>query len=185
MDKKSNLGFVTEGHMRCSNSPSVDSARAGRRRFLCSIMGAGASALFTSKPAISDVTGSGTLTLSTERATFSINSTGSLSAITANGRNLFAPGQPAPILSLRVAGKFYPPNRAAWEQPGDVLTLIYPHIDTAAVVSVHAKRTHVTFGLADLRTARQVELALWGPYPVTIGDLVGEVVGVVRDSESP
>ena len=51
------------------------------------------------------------------------------------------------------------------------------------MVAVRAKPTHVTFELSELRTTDEVELVLWGPYPVDIGDLVGEVVGVVRDSE--
>jgi hypothetical protein len=51
------------------------------------------------------------------------------------------------------------------------------------VVAVRAKPTHLTFELSELRTTDEVELMLWGPYPVDIGDLVGELVGVERDSE--
>jgi hypothetical protein len=124
-----------------------------------------------------------TLTLKTRPATFSIDATGAFSAITGNGRNYLAPGQPAPVLSVRVAGKLHAANRATWDATGNTLTLDYDAIGVTAVVAVRAKPTHVTFELTELRTTNQVELVLWGPYPVAIGDLVGEVVGVVRDSE--
>ena len=37
--------------------------------------------------------------------------------------------------------------------------------------------------MVDLQPTNRVELVLWGPYPTTIGDIIGEVVGVVRDPE--
>jgi len=124
-----------------------------------------------------------TLTLRTRQAAFSIDATGALSAITAHGRNYLVPGQPAPVLSVRVGGKFHPPNRAAWDATRNTLTLDYDEIGATAVVMVRAKPAHLTFELTELRTTSQVELVLWGPYPIGIDDLVGEVVGVVRDSE--
>jgi hypothetical protein len=39
------------------------------------------------------------------------------------------------------------------------------------------------FVLVDVQPTNRAELVLWGPYPTTIGDIIGEVVGVVRDSE--
>jgi hypothetical protein len=123
------------------------------------------------------------MTLKTRTATFSMDASGAFCAITANGRNYLAPGQPAPLLSLRVAGEWHGVNRAAWNAAGKTLTLDYDAIGATAVVAVRAKPAHVTFELTGLHAAQPVELALWGPYPVTIGDLVGEVVGVVRDSE--
>ncbi|MGA3328013.1 MAG: hypothetical protein ABSF45_26485 [Terriglobia bacterium] len=124
-----------------------------------------------------------TLTLRTRQAAFSIDATGALSAITAHGRNYLAPGQPAPVLSVRVGGKLHPPNRAAWDATRNTLTLDYDGIGATAVVMVRAKPAHLTLELTELRTTSQVELVLWGPYPIAIDDLVGEVVGVVRDSK--
>ena len=125
-----------------------------------------------------------TLDLKTRQATFTIDKTGAFSAIThSNGRNSLAPEQPAPVLSVRLAGKFHAPNRAAWDAAGNTLTLHYDDIGATAVLALRLKPTHVTFELTELRRAHQVELVLWGPYPIGIGDLIGEVVGVVRDSE--
>lgn len=160
--------------MNSDNNRSFGSA--DRRRFLRSVVGAGASAILV---AAQDAA----LTLSTRRATFRIDSTGSLRAIGYNGRNYLAPGQPAPLLSLRVGRGMHAANRATWNAAGDTLALGYDDIGMTAVVTARAKPTHVTFELTELRGASHIELALWGPYPVVIGDLVGEVVGVVRDSE--
>lgn len=155
----------------------------GRRTFIARIAGAGATALLTSRQALADAAAGEMLTLTTGPATFSIDASGSLRTLIIKGRGLLAPGQPAPLLSLRVAGQLHPPSRATWDQPGNVLTLSYPDIEATATLAVRAKQTHATFALTELRTARQIELALWGPYPVTIGNLIGEVVGVVRDSD--
>jgi hypothetical protein len=124
-----------------------------------------------------------TLTLKIRQATFSIDGTGAFNAITGQGRNYLAAGQPAPVLSVRVAGKLYAANRATWDARRNTLTLHYDAIGGTAVVAVRAKPTHVTFELTGLRTNKHIELVLWGPYPISIADLVGEVVGVVRDAD--
>lgn len=125
----------------------------------------------------------GILTLTTRHASFVIDKAGTLSAINAKGRNYLAPNQPAPILSLRVAGQFHAANRAVWNSANNILHCDYPAIEATAVIAVQSKPTHVTFELKELHAPHQVELILWGPYPIGIGDLVGEVVGVVRNSE--
>ena len=63
------------------------------------------------------------------------------------------------------------------------MTLHYDAAAARAVVAVRTKPTHVTFELIGLQSAKHVELVLWGPYPIRIGDVIGEVVGVVRDRE--
>jgi hypothetical protein len=123
------------------------------------------------------------LTLRTRMARFTVDTTGALSAITFNGRNYLAPGQPAPILSVRVAGKLHPASRAAWDAKRNLLTLDYEGIGATAVLAMHQKPTHITLELTALHSATPAELVLWGPYPINIGDLVGEVVGVVRNAE--
>lgn len=124
-----------------------------------------------------------TLALNTQRATFTIDATGAFSAMSFKGRNCLAPGQPASLMSVRVGGKLYAAHRAVWDAAGNTLTLEYDGIVATAVLAFCSKPTHLTFELTELRTTNHVDLVLWGPYPVAIGDLVGEVVGVVRDSE--
>ncbi|MGD2124381.1 MAG: hypothetical protein PVJ76_21810, partial [Gemmatimonadota bacterium] len=42
---------------------------------------------------------------------------------------------------------------------------------------------HLTLELVSVSDTDGLELAIWGPYPTTIGETVGETVGVVRDQE--
>lgn len=120
----------------------------------------------------------------TTPATFQLDSRGALSGVlrNADGRDFLAPGQPAPLLSVRVAGKWHAPARAAWEARAGRITLQFPEAGAVAVVQVATQATHVAFEVVEVRPEDGVELVLWGPYPTTIGDIVGEVVGVVRDS---
>lgn len=193
MDKKANhpASASFKGNGLSSSGCGVEGI--SRRQFGRLIAGTGAAALFASQPAVSGVMKAAgaaepasrneICTVKTRLATFSINATGAFSSIASNGHNLLAPKQPAPVLSIRVAGKLHPPNHAAWNMAGNTLTLDYDGIGAKAVVGVRTKPTHVTFQLITLHTAQHVELVLWGPYPTVIGDLVGEVVGVVRDSK--
>ena len=120
-------------------------------------------------------------TFTTGESAFCVDSRGWLRGITFRGREFLAEGQPAPLLSVRTEGRLVAPSRARWDAAGRRLTLEYAEIDGAAVVGIVAKATHLTLELMALRCAHPVELVVWGPYPIGIGDLVGEVVGVVRD----
>ena len=84
---------------------------------------------------------------------------------------------------MRVGGKLYPPNGAAWDPQARRLTLRFLATGVSAVLSAEAKPTHIVFEVLDIQPTNRVELVLWGPYPTTIGDIIGEVVGVVRDAE--
>ena len=160
-----------------------DSMRIGRRPFLNSLARSGAAALLGSWTAPSAATGADgvakpvlrdqMLSLRTRRARFDIDATGALKAITANGRNCIAAGQPSPLLSVRVAGTWHAANHAAWDAAGNTLALGFDGIGATVAVAVRAKPSHVTLELAGLHAADRVELALWGPYPVAIGDLSG------------
>ena len=165
----------------------------GRRRFLHSLANAGAAAILTSQPTFRGTAEVGsassparpdeTLALKTRLATFSINPAGAFNAIQINGRNCLAAGQPAPVLSVRVASAWHAAKRANWDPAGNTLTLEFDGIEMVAKVTVRAKLTHVTFELTELHVSKDIDLVLWGPYPISIDDLVGEVVGVVRDGE--
>ncbi len=124
-------------------------------------------------------------TFATRESSFRLNKQGSLSAITrpSDGRNYLAPGQPAPLLSLRIAGKWLSPTNCVWDAGSGRLTLRYPAANARAVVAATAKSTHVVFETVEVEPVQDVELVLWGSYPIAIRETVGEVIGVVRDRE--
>jgi hypothetical protein len=103
-----------------------------------------------------------------------------------DGREYLAPGQPAPILSVRVDGTVHAPTTAAWDATARTLSLGYAPAGVTARVRVETRESHLTLELVGLEPATAVErvsLALWGPVPTSIRKTVGEVVGVVRDGE--
>jgi hypothetical protein len=121
----------------------------------------------------------------TRESSFHVNEQGSLSAITrrSDGRNYLTPNQPAPLLSLRIAGKWLSPTNCVWDAGSGRLTLRYPAENARAVVTATAKLTHVVFETVEVEPAQDVELVLWGSYPIAIRETVGEVIGVVRDRD--
>jgi hypothetical protein len=144
-----------------------------------------ATLLLLSHPLASAADQNPALTLTTKTARFVIGENGALdSVIPLDGsRNYVASGRPAPLLSVRIANTFHNPNRATWHKDDNRLTLHFAQADIKAVIRAEAKPTHVVFELLEVQPAEKVELVVWGPYPTTIGDVIGEIVGVVRDRE--
>lgn len=125
-------------------------------------------------------------TWTTREALLALDTQGALLALgrRRGGRNYLAPGQPTPLLQLRVAGVLHAPETARWDAKAHQLTLHYGVVGATATVRVEAKPSHLTLELLALTPPDPVELVVWGPYPTTIGETIGEIVGVVRDSET-
>ncbi|MBI4324186.1 MAG: hypothetical protein HY674_02890 [Chloroflexi bacterium] len=121
------------------------------------------------------------MSLKTATAAFRVDARGSLAAINGNGRNYVAAGHSSPLLQVRVDGKWHAPNNATWKIGR--LTLRYDAAGVTVALKVVETKTHVTFEVLDAQPTEMVELVWWGPYPTTIGDIIGEVVGVARDRE--
>ncbi len=126
----------------------------------------------------------------TDSALVEIDSKGALTAITpqAKSRNYVAQGQPASLLSFRIGGKIFSPERATWSIADHLLNLHYQIGNTplTAALSAIAKPSHVAFEIIQVHPpeiAERLEIALWGPYPLSVGETVGEIVGVVRDRQ--
>jgi len=125
------------------------------------------------------------VTFTTREAVFAIDDRGTLERIVrrADGRNYLAPGEPAPLLALRVEGRMHAPTDRSWDATRGRLTLRYPQIEATVELAVAVKDTHVTFETSAVTSPRRIELIVWGPYPTTIGETIGEVIGVVCDVE--
>jgi len=96
------------------------------------------------------------------------------------GVDYIASQQPAPLLSIRIAGHYQAPQAMRFDEPEGILTLQYAQ-DATAVVRTVTKATHVAFEVLSVDSTQTVELVVWGPYPTRIGDTIGETVGVVRN----
>jgi hypothetical protein len=124
-------------------------------------------------------------TFTTDSAAISIGPDGSLLAFSRrdNGRNYLAPGQPAPLLNIRVGGTLSSPSEATWEPKARRLRLGYKNAGASVTLAAVERPAYVAFEVLEVQGDQAVELVLWGPYPTCIGETIGETVGVVRDSE--
>lgn len=122
-------------------------------------------------------------TLQTDSLTVELGPTGELTALRVGGDDHLAPGQPAPLLQIRVKGEWHPPQRLTWDAAANRIRLEFDSAGIRAELRTESKPTHVVFELVALDPVDDVELVLWGPYPTTIGAIVGETVGVVRNAQ--
>jgi hypothetical protein len=158
-----------------------------RRTFGWLMTGIGASALITGSRTAQATTGMRSAvvgkctTLRTRFAAFEIDATGRLTKIFFQGRNYAT--YAAPLLSLRIAGAYHAPTSAQWNLERTQCALQYQKVGAIVQLAVCEKPTHITFELTKLKSARAIDLVLWGSYPTIIDETVGEMVGVVRDAK--
>lgn len=121
----------------------------------------------------------------TEMFRLSLNSSGRVTGLidkSAN-KNYLASKESAPLLAIRVKNEIELPKNLSFETATNYLTLLFPKNNIEAVIRVEEKQTHINFELLSLSSKDSVKLVIWGPYPTTIGKIVGETVGVVRDDK--
>jgi hypothetical protein len=97
------------------------------------------------------------------------------------GKNYLADDQTAPLMQIRLAGTYKLPVSCMVDKSGGIITLAFDG-SLEAVIHIEAKATHVVLKLEKMTGTDSVDLIVWGPYPTTIGETIGETVGVVRDS---
>ncbi|MCF7972725.1 MAG: hypothetical protein K9N55_02805 [Phycisphaerae bacterium] len=90
-----------------------------------------------------------------------------------------AKGQPSPLLQARIAGQFRAPDRMTWHADTQRMDLHYGQ--ATLVVAVETRDTHVNFELVEVTPAGLIDRVQWGPVATSIGQTVGEVIGVVRN----
>jgi hypothetical protein len=91
--------------------------------------------------------------------------------------------KPSPIMCL-YNGKekrYYEPQHAEFDRPGGVLTLSYANGSVAKVL-IHAGEKYFKLTLQSLEPRNGVDDIQWGAYHTGITNLVGEVIGVARDT---
>ena len=94
----------------------------------------------------------------------------------------FPKGQTAALLSLFKDSVYIHPNNAQWNEDTRQISLIYPN-GSEAKVGIQSKENYLRFELLSLEPRNGVEAIVWGPYPTTIGQMIGETVCVVRNAD--
>lgn len=85
------------------------------------------------------------------------------------------------LMSIKKDGNIQAPRSCAWNPRTSELVLSYPEAGVEAKVKVQRNDHYISFELTQLTPSEKVDVVLWGPYPTTIADTIGEVVGVVRN----
>ncbi len=124
----------------------------------------------------------GKITLQSDALQLSLNAQGQVVALRdpAAGINYLAKNHPAPLLSVRVHGQVLQPDRVRRHK--DQLILDFEKVTTIFIRTIEHDR-YITFAVDSATNAEQIELVIWGPYPTTLGEVVGETVGVVQGKE--
>lgn len=97
-------------------------------------------------------------------------------------REYLPDGQLSPLLAIRVGGEYENPASASWDDNQGILSLTYPKNGATLLVTTKQEKGFITFELQEVRSDKDIDLVVWGPYATTITQTIGECVGVVRDS---
>ncbi len=98
-----------------------------------------------------------------------------------SGKDYLAKTQASPLMQIRTGGKFLVPLSCSGDEKGGKITLTFEG-NRQAKILVQVKPTHLVFKLEEMTGADSLDLIVWGPYPTTISQIIGETVGLVRDS---
>jgi hypothetical protein len=91
--------------------------------------------------------------------------------------------KPSPLLSLYDGEKkiYYEPIKAKFDKEKSILSLDYPN-GSIAQVSLVTEKKYLKLTLQSLSPRIGIDGVQWGPYHTTITNLLGEIIGVARDT---
>lgn len=124
---------------------------------------------------------------STDYFRIAINGKGyitSMKNITALPHREFSPaGQPSPLMCLYDSQKklYYTPQQANYDAPTGKMTLIYPN-GSVAEITLQSMDKYFKLTLNSLEPRNGVDGVQWGSYYTNITNLLGEIIGVARDT---
>jgi hypothetical protein len=120
----------------------------------------------------------------TKQLKTSFDQTGKLTELLALSlnKNYLPVGETSYLLSVKRNGNIINPEKLQWKKASSEIILSYPG-NNSATIKANQSTDYISFELTQLTNAAGAELVLWGPYPTTISDTIGEVVGVVRNKD--
>ncbi len=96
----------------------------------------------------------------------------------------FSPAdKPSPLMSLYDSKKnvYYQPSKANYNKTNKTLTLQYPNGSVASIV-ILTQEKYFKLTLQSLSTRNGIDVIEWGPINTSITNLMGEIIGVSRDT---
>ncbi|MEA1875283.1 MAG: hypothetical protein U9N86_00320 [Bacteroidota bacterium] len=89
----------------------------------------------------------------------------------------------SPLIQIRKDSVLYQPHSFGPTGEEGLYQLSFDNLPAKFILRIKAVSTHITISIEKLEDAENIDLAIWGPYANTINETIGEVVGVVRNSE--
>lgn len=108
----------------------------------------------------------------------------SMKNITVMPNREFSPAdKPSPLVSLYNSEKkeYYLPEKANFDKGNQLITLDYPN-GSVATVQLQPKDKYLKLSLVSLEPRNGVDAIQWGSYYTNITNLMGEIIGVARDT---
>ena len=108
----------------------------------------------------------------------------SMKNITVSPNREFSPiDKPSPLMSLYDSKKnvYYYPQKARFNEGTQLFTIDYPN-GSVAQVELQPKDKYLKLSLVSLEPCHDVDAIQWGTYYTNITNLMGEIIGVARDT---
>ncbi|WP_205686964.1 hypothetical protein [Chitinophaga rhizosphaerae] len=108
----------------------------------------------------------------------------SMKNITVQPNREFSPkDKPSPLLSLYDSKKkqYYQPVKASYAKGNNTLALQYPN-GSVATISIQPQRQYFRLVLRSLSPRKGIDAVQWGTIHTNITNLMGEIIGVSRDT---
>lgn len=86
----------------------------------------------------------------------------------------------SPLIRVCQGEQTYSPNEASFD--GNIITMNYGLANVVLKVQVIQCNDYITLEVIEV-IGGQVDTIIWGPYPTTINETIGEIVGVVRNQK--
>ena len=124
---------------------------------------------------------------STDYLKININSKGwitSMKNITIKSSREFSPAdKPSPVMSLYDSKKnvYYQPSKATYNRSTEIMELKYPN-GSIAKINFVPKDKYFKLTLKSLTPRNGIDVIQWGNYHTNITNLLGEIIGVARDT---
>jgi hypothetical protein len=98
-------------------------------------------------------------------------------------REFSPPEKPSPLMLLYngVTKKYYEPVKATYQTRSKQLTLTYSNGSIAQVL-IESRKKYFRLTLLSLSNREEIEAIQWGAYNTNITNLMGEIIGVARDT---
>ena len=101
----------------------------------------------------------------------------------ATGKNYLYRDTLAPLMTMVSGDARFVPSRLLYDKGRNKITLDFKEPGVTVEILVSDKTTHIIFEVVKAQPENKIDAVIWGPIPTTIGQTVGEIIGVVRDRE--